>query len=424
MKRIVRILLLVSVLALLFRYRIVVQEPVEALLAGFGSADSVADPSSSANSSLLRGACEIRDRFVLAQRSLVRVPDYVRQSDHYEVGQVEGASIKDKTLQVGLGALQGVTVGAPVLFGDVWVGEVESVGSHSSKVKVVSHPRFRTGAFLSRKDREGRPIRLCLQGTTEAAHFLEVLFVSVYEEILPGAQVRALLQDRPTWSPRLGRISGSGGPGNHRGMLRLEPLVDLSSLFYVSIQCKKAQSTGALALGFVRFSTILAKIKQGRDPAPFRESLLLNRGSRDGVHPGAAVLVQGVLVGCVSRVSETTCRVLRLGDPELELMGTLTSTDGEVTAESFAGIRFRFLPKGLLTSGFIEVLGREGTPAVEEVSLLLTAAGAGSIPAGVPVALVPPTEGGGDRLPVRLLVDLRKVDAVEILLDPSWVERS
>lgn len=422
MWKLLRVLAVIGLLVVVFRCREQIQIPLEEGLAKvLGVWDEpVHAAANRSGSEVVRRAMTIRDRFVRAQQRLVRVPDYLRRGDLYRVGQVLGSTPGEKTLRVGLGSRDGVQIGSPVLFGDAWIGSVLETGPEDCRVVLVSHADFHAGAYVPQEDRDGKRIRFCVSGVRSNEHALEIRFVTVYDELRAGEPVRTLPPEgERSWSPRLGRIVRLTNPATgSRGVLRLLPHADLSSLLFVSIRCDPAVATGAAVPDLPSSPapvTVEGRVSQAMDSSPFRRSLLVDRGARDGVEPGAAVLASGVYIGTVARVSERVCRVQVITDPDLQILGTLASIEGEVTTESLAGLRCRYRSPWLLGGGEIQVIDQGETPIAAGGYLLLTAPGSGRVPPGLPVAVVrvegPRSHGG---FPCRLLIDPERVEVVEI----------
>ncbi len=64
----------------------------------------------------------------------------------------------------------------------------------------------------------------------------------------------------------------------------------------------------------------------GKDPTGFSQAIMINVGSKDGVHQGAAVLAQGVLIGKIVTVQSNTSKVLLITDPQSSFDAQISST--------------------------------------------------------------------------------------------------
>lgn len=66
--------------------------------------------------------------------------------------------------------------------------------------------------------------------------------------------------------------------------------------------------------------------------ANFHQALRIDRGSRDGIKPDAAVLSRGYLVGIVSTVEGDASTVLLIGDPDVSVPVRIGESEGIVRA--------------------------------------------------------------------------------------------
>ena len=100
----------------------------------------------------------------------------------------------------------------------------------------------------------------------------------------------------------------------------------------------------------------------GRDPSPFLQYVIINRGSDDGLRRGMTVVTQQGLVGRISRVTAVSANVQLITDPALNLNVRLQpSRDRAVLSGSITGdLLLEFIPQEanvssgdiVLTSGF------------------------------------------------------------------------
>ena len=78
---------------------------------------------------------------------------------------------------------------------------------------------------------------------------------------------------------------------------------------------------------------LAARVLRATDASSLRRSILIDRGSQDGVIEGAAVVQGGVFVGTVQRVDARTARVQLVTDPPSRLAVAIRTQEGaRVTA--------------------------------------------------------------------------------------------
>lgn len=100
----------------------------------------------------------------------------------------------------------------------------------------------------------------------------------------------------------------------------------------------------------------------GRDPSPFLQYVIINRGSDDGLRRGMTVVTQQGLVGRISRVTAASANVQLITDPALSINVRLQpSRDRAVLSGTITGdLVLGFIPQAadvnpgdlVLTSGF------------------------------------------------------------------------
>ncbi len=138
-----------------------------------------------------------------------------------------------------------------------------------------------------------------------------------------------------------------------------------------------------------------------RDASPFRGSLLVSAGSRDGVREGAPVVVGEALVGTVSRVGERSSSVRLITDPGHRIWAMV-------------------LLDGLESQGYVEGTGEDGLrmyliPAEAAVvkSPIFSAGEDGIVPRGLLIGRISRAED----------LDRNGIAEVELVLevDPSGV---
>ncbi|MEI7819070.1 MAG: rod shape-determining protein MreC [bacterium] len=77
-------------------------------------------------------------------------------------------------------------------------------------------------------------------------------------------------------------------------------------------------------------------------PDNVRHTLVIDRGSREGIATGQAVVSSGILVGKVDRVSDNTATVFLVSDPEfrIQAIGQSERARGIIRGQLGAGLRF------------------------------------------------------------------------------------
>lgn len=106
------------------------------------------------------------------------------------------------------------------------------------------------------------------------------------------------------------------------------------------------------------------------EPNSYRQFVTINKGSRDGLRAGLAVLSDGVMAGLLSDVGPSTAKVMLVSDPEFKL----TAQDQDTAA---TGIVQGQLGAGLLMSE----IGQ--TDTIHPGDTITTAGLGGKVPAGL-----------------------------------------
>lgn len=156
-------------------------------------------------------------------------------------------------------------------------------------------------------------------------------------------------------------------------------------------------------------STVAAAVVL-RDPAPGRDVIVINRGTRDGVRKGQAVLGSGAtLIGLVSSVQDQRARVRLLSDPQSAIAAVVQSTRTQTALTgSRDGLRLEFAPIG---------------DAISEGDLVLTSALIGGLPGGLLAGLVTEVDRSGQDLfsdiRVEPLVTYDRLEHVLVITEPS-----
>lgn len=145
-----------------------------------------------------------------------------------------------------------------------------------------------------------------------------------------------------------------------------------------------------------------------RDPSNLIQSATLDKGSRNGVAEGLTVLAGGTLVGRISRVYETTSKVLFITD-------TSSSVNAMVQRSRAVGVI-----KGRIGSRLVmDYLPQ--TDDIQMKDLVVTSGLGGGFPKGLPIGQAVAIRGRDVepflQLEVEPLVDFRKLETVIVILN-------
>lgn len=220
-----------------------------------------------------------------------------------------------------------------------------------------------------------------------AVDFVRGVISPVTDVVVHAGQISRLSEENATLRQELSRTQA-----------------DLASLREGRIALEQAnsliQSVGAEAGTTITATVIL------RDPAPGHQSVVLNRGSREGVREGQPVLGSGAtLLGIVTEVNESRSRVRLITDREAAIAALLQSsrTAGSLVGDG-DGLRLDFVPL-------------EASVAPGDV--VLTSALGGLLPPGLLVGRVSKVEAPGQALhqliEVDPLGDLERIEQVLVM---------
>jgi rod shape-determining protein MreC len=169
----------------------------------------------------------------------------------------------------------------------------------------------------------------------------------------------------------------------------------------------------------VRFANIIpARVVLRRDASNFRRTVLVNRGSVDGVRPGLPVLwgnqsksengLKACIIGSVDAVGPHACRVLLAGDPAFRVPGRMLKT------------RDRFVVEGKSTGSYPMRLKHVDTGTRIDIGdVVITSGSLGMFPPGFLIGTVAEVEGreyaGELEITLSSPVDLDKLESVIII---------
>src|SRR5689334_23754742 len=95
-------------------------------------------------------------------------------------------------------------------------------------------------------------------------------------------------------------------------------------------QLRQSQELSAALAGLPRIPrAVLARVERAHDASALRKSIVIGRGSEDGVVEGAPVVRGSVLLGTVQQVQAHSSRVRLVNDPHARLEVALRSVEGE-----------------------------------------------------------------------------------------------
>jgi rod shape-determining protein MreC len=169
------------------------------------------------------------------------------------------------------------------------------------------------------------------------------------------------------------------------------------------------RSDFADAFGPAAPRTLSAKVIVKRDASNFRRTLVIDRGWRDGVKKGLAVVEGRTLVGVVSVAGYSSSMVQLSADPAFRVRVKLPGEGREGIAEGTGGEDFYMK---------IKYVACENPPVRGETAL--TTGFTGSVPQGLLVGYVMDSAGkpGGDFYAIGLKpsVNWRTLEVVEVVL--------
>jgi rod shape-determining protein MreC len=134
--------------------------------------------------------------------------------------------------------------------------------------------------------------------------------------------------------------------------------------------------------------------------SPFRQTVLLNIGKRDGIVDGWAAIDGIGLVGRIAGVGERTSRVILLGDTSSRVAVTIESNGQTalVVGDNTSQPPIEFL---------------ENPETVRPGDRVMTSGDGGVFPAGILVGQITQTQSG--RLRVRLAADMQRLEFLRVI---------
>jgi rod shape-determining protein MreC len=179
-------------------------------------------------------------------------------------------------------------------------------------------------------------------------------------------------------------------------------LQDMKSWKEAAVQLEQ-QNAKLLAQNKVRLDpklTSVSGVVLADSGSPFRQSVLLNVGTRDGIRDGWATMDGLGLVGRISGVGETTSRVLLLTDTSSRLPVTIQPSGQKAF---LAGDSSAFPPLDLI----------ENPDQVRPGDRVISSGDGGLFPAGILIGQV--TQDSEKRIRVRLSADYEQLDFLRVL---------
>jgi rod shape-determining protein MreC len=142
------------------------------------------------------------------------------------------------------------------------------------------------------------------------------------------------------------------------------------------------------------------------DPNALTRTIVINRGSRDGVAVGMPVTTQAGLVGRVTNVTAVASRVLLVTDPSINVPARLQTTraQGKVSGLLSGGLRMELIPLDAV---------------VEDGDIVITSGLEGTFPSDIPIGQVTSslreTSGLTQSAEVRSLVNFDQLEFVLVV---------
>jgi rod shape-determining protein MreC len=168
--------------------------------------------------------------------------------------------------------------------------------------------------------------------------------------------------------------------------------------------------------GMSRYQPVEARVYQ-RSPSTWDQSVLINKGSSDGIKVDQPVLNEAGLVGRIKSVSDGNAQVMLLTDPDFGVSAKVAKSQEPGTIGPVQGT-----PGDLLLDNLAK------PQDVRKGDLVITAGTTtqrlrSPFPAGIPIGEVSRLEIGEGPLDRRIHVapvaDLRRLDLVEVLTNPQ-----
>lgn len=156
---------------------------------------------------------------------------------------------------------------------------------------------------------------------------------------------------------------------------------------------------------FLNQETITAEVI-GYDPNALTRTIIINRGSRDGISVGMPVTTQAGLVGRVTNVTAVASRVLLVTDPSININARLQTTRalGKISGVLSGGLRMELIPYDAV---------------VQDGDIVITSGLGGTFPPDIPIGQVTSslseTSGLTQSAEVRSLVDFDQLEFVLVV---------
>lgn len=150
----------------------------------------------------------------------------------------------------------------------------------------------------------------------------------------------------------------------------------------------------------------LAATVIGRDTTGILRTVTIDRGSRDGVAPGMAVITELGLVGRVARVSATTAQIQLVNDVSSFVNARLQTTraEGSIQGTAAGGLQIIYIPL---------------TDRINDGDSVVTSGIGGKFPRGIPIGQVTSSRIDDTNLfqegTVRSLIDFSRLEIVLVV---------
>jgi rod shape-determining protein MreC len=168
--------------------------------------------------------------------------------------------------------------------------------------------------------------------------------------------------------------------------------------------------------GMSQYSPVKARVYQ-RSPSTWYQTVVINKGSSDGVRVDQPVINEAGLIGRVKVVSDGNAQVMLLTDQDFGVSAKIAKSQEPGTIAPVAGA-----PGDLLLDNLAAPQDVRRSDLVITAGTT-TAALPSPYPAGIPIGAVSRIESGEGPLDRRIYVtpaaDLRRLDLVEVLTKPQ-----
>ena len=192
------------------------------------------------------------------------------------------------------------------------------------------------------------------------------------------------------------------------------PVNDLNTAVEKNNSLKEIELSHSRIRGLLDFKTtlkrqVVAAEVVGEDPSPWFKTVVINRGSREGIEKGMPVLTPEGIAGLVTDVSKDYSKVLLIIDQNCSVaaLGQNTRARGMIKGEPSGKLRFEY------------VLRRY---EIQQGDIVISSGLDGVFPKGIRIgyvhAVIKPNSGIFQEVSVTPFVDFERLEEVFVVLDP------